>query len=582
MIEQCSILDEYKEIIRMNKISTEKEVNIPNGKEIKLENMFDINISFGQVNTFKVEEKEISFEFIGFVTEELKKDTNISMIVDLIINDKLIEEEAICTALEDILPKDGIQLPAEFKCKVEDVKNANECTGLEIVESDEISGIPTEPDLLNPAIVDELIEVGEIINYTSEEFKNTEIPVFNATSINTTESRKKGIFTIIGELLSEFELEEKFEFEITLMTGEKSLCTLPKISGKGEVEIECELQESIKDGKLMIEQFSVFDGYNELIRINKFSTEEKITISNGKEIKLENKFNNFLSFRQTNTFEFDSVQNSATFTINAFTTKHLEKGDEISIDVNILLIDDSKKDEAKCQVEKDITLPKSVLKLPVDFKCEIKNIELNIGSDCLGVEIEDSEDIINIPKNKKLCNPDKVDKLIEEGLIEKATEKLDDPLPEFNATSIDTSESISNGIFTIEGKPLEDIKKEFKFNLTLVTEQIAICTLPKSPKGINAKIACVLDGIIEKSKISIPQTTIFEGYKEMFTLNKIQTERKVSCSNGKLKQMNKKLENKISFRQMSHFIPSEKECSFTFSSFVQENMKKRKRNRYEY
>ena len=35
MIGQCSVLDGYKEIIKINKISTEKEVTVGNGKEIK-------------------------------------------------------------------------------------------------------------------------------------------------------------------------------------------------------------------------------------------------------------------------------------------------------------------------------------------------------------------------------------------------------------------------------------------------------------------------------------------------------------------------------------------------------------------
>ena len=82
MIEQLSVLDGYKEIIKINKISTEKEVNVGNGKEIKIEKIFDNNLSFGQVNTFKVENKEIIFTFIGFTTEPLIKDTNITMVVE--------------------------------------------------------------------------------------------------------------------------------------------------------------------------------------------------------------------------------------------------------------------------------------------------------------------------------------------------------------------------------------------------------------------------------------------------------------------------------------------------------------------
>ena len=71
MIEQCAALDGYNEIFRMNKISTEEKVYAANGKEIEEEKIFDINLSFGQVNGFEAGENIIEFIFIGFVTEEL-------------------------------------------------------------------------------------------------------------------------------------------------------------------------------------------------------------------------------------------------------------------------------------------------------------------------------------------------------------------------------------------------------------------------------------------------------------------------------------------------------------------------------
>jgi hypothetical protein len=293
MIEQCSALDGYLEIIRINKISSEEKVTIPNGKEIKLEEKYDVHLSFGQVSQFEVETKEIIYDFVGYTSEPLNKDATITMIVNLIIDGKLVEEEAVCTALKNIAPKEGEQLKAEFNCKVENVDKANECTGLEIVSSEDITSIPNNPKLINPVIVDELIEKGKLKNKTSE---TTVIPVFNATIIDTKDSRRKGIFTIIGEFLSEFTLETRFEFEIILITGERALSTLPNITGKGEVEIKCELQEELKDSKIMIEQFSVLDGLNELIRINKICSEDKVTVSNGKEIKLIEIYDIDLSF----------------------------------------------------------------------------------------------------------------------------------------------------------------------------------------------------------------------------------------------------------------------------------------------
>ena len=260
MIGQCSALDGYNEIIRLNKISSEEIVTIPNGKEIKLENMMEISLSFGQVNGFEVEQDLILFMFIGFVTEPLKKDDSIEMVVNLVKGQELVEEKAICKALENVEPKDGAQLEADFECKIEGIEKPEEYTGLEIVSSKDISGIPTNSNLLNPAKVDELIKDNEIQNYTSEEFKPEEIPVFNATSIDTINSKETGTFTIIGEFLSDAKIEKSFEFEIILLTGEKALCTLPKISDdEKEIKIECILQEELKDSKIMIGQCSALD-----------------------------------------------------------------------------------------------------------------------------------------------------------------------------------------------------------------------------------------------------------------------------------------------------------------------------------
>ena len=50
------------------------------------------------------------------------------------------------------------------------------------------------------------------------------------------------------------------------------------------------LQEELKDNKIMI-----LYGYKEIIKINKISIEDKVTIANGKEIKLEKMFDIKLS-----------------------------------------------------------------------------------------------------------------------------------------------------------------------------------------------------------------------------------------------------------------------------------------------
>ena len=98
------------------------------------------------------------------------------MIVNLIKGKELMEKTAVCKVVESIETKDKKQIQIKFECKIENIENAKEYTDLE----KNISDIPSNIDLLNPAIVDILIDERKIKNYTSEGFKDEEIPIFNA------------------------------------------------------------------------------------------------------------------------------------------------------------------------------------------------------------------------------------------------------------------------------------------------------------------------------------------------------------------------------------------------------------------
>ena len=579
MIEQCSILDGYKEVFRLNRIANDKEKILPNGKKIKLDKLFEINLSFGQVSNFLVRNNIISFFFNGFTPKPIKKDESITFVVNLIKDNELVEEKVKCTSKNEVNPPDKKFKQVDFECKLENVPEPEKLKGLIIVSSEDVTGIPKEKeDLVNPVLVDEIIRTGELKNLSLDDNKNqTElVPIFEPKSIDTSECLTNGVFIIIGEPLSDFKLDKELEFEIKLVSGEKAKCILPEVSTEDkEIKIKCELQEELKDTKIMIEPLTALDGYNEVIRLNKFSTDKEVSAANGKEKKFRKKFNRKFSFRQTNNFKFDLPNKSVTFLIFAFTNEPIKKVDEFDIDVNLLLTIDSKKGKAKCKPRKDITLPGSKKQVPVALECKFDNLVLEKNINCTGLEIEDSDIIANIPKDPKLRNPKKSDKLIALGEMEEAKDE-EDNIPEFNATLIDTNNSISEGIFKIVGKPLVDIEKDFIFNITLVSGQIALCKLPKSAKNAEVKIECELDGTIEKDFIMIPYTTLFKGYKEIFKLNKIATKREVSCSNGKLKKKNKLLDKKISFRQISHFKPVDKKISFILSAFIKENMEKGK------
>ena len=325
-IQQFCALDGYNEILRFNKVCSKNKVNIANGRERRIGRLFDLWLTFGQICHFLPQPKLISFLFYGFVSQPIKKDDSITMVVNLIKDGDLIEEEANCTAKVDTTPMAGKLLLVEYECKIEGIEKPEEYTGLVFVGSEEISGIPTDPDLLNPATVDELIILDEIKNYTNGE-GSEEVHVLNATFIDTNDSEKTGVFFIEGDLLSEYKPKKgkEIEFEIVLMTGEKVKCKLPKKNLKGKIKIKCESQEELTDIKIMIQQLVALDGFDEILRISKISTDKEVKVGNGKQIKLKKRFNNILSFGQLHGFVPKKDKKMVTFVFVGFVNEPIKK-----------------------------------------------------------------------------------------------------------------------------------------------------------------------------------------------------------------------------------------------------------------
>jgi hypothetical protein len=506
-ISPCAAFDGYNEVIRFNRIEDKEPKDIPNGRDIKLKNKFNVDLSFGQLCGFAPRTNFIFFYFVGFITKPLKKGHSIKMMVNLLKNGLPEEQEANCTISGDVNPKG--QSLAQFDCQVEDVEKPAEFEGLELVSSEEISGIPTNPELLNPAKVDELIKEGNIENYTSPEFQKEEIPVFNPTSLDTNDSEKTGIFYINSAVPAIFKSKKKIQFEVILLSGEKAICTLPKISkSKKEVKIECVLQKVLKGVKIYIQSFAAFEGYKQFMRFNKIESEKKVIAANGREKKFEKLSNIDLLFAQLSGFKFNPAKKEIIFKLIGYITKPINKDDEIKLDVKLKTQknntddedegddDDEDKDdnaeeeeeeeeededdeddedededgndeedEVICKAKKDVK-PNGKQK-KVEFECTLTDIDpIQVF---IGIEIFASEEITGIPADKKLRNPAKVDKLIKKGKIKDYTanenEEVDIPL--FNSTSVDTTDSFKTGIFFINGLVPPKFVLKKKLNLML-------------------------------------------------------------------------------------------------------------------
>ena len=200
--------------------------------------------------------------------------------------------------------------------------NVSLIKGNELESSVAFCGFPTNSELFNPATVDKLINAGKVKNYSLEGNKIEKIPLFIPTLIDTTDSAIKGNFYIHGGFLTEFTLKQSFNFEIFLMTGEKAICTFPKINlGDLEIQIECVLQQELIDSKIMIQKYSILDGYTEIIRLNRIATEKEVYVANGKLIEEIKSFDVSLSFAQMNGFKTE--ENIIIFIFIGFTIQSL-------------------------------------------------------------------------------------------------------------------------------------------------------------------------------------------------------------------------------------------------------------------
>ena len=446
-------LEENKEVFFIKPILyiDTKNLNCPIALESGyLDDKFLIDISFRQVAQFQIipKLKTIMFNFYAVVTQPIKMELSIYMVVNLIKGNEFMEAEAICTPKEIVEPKDGQQLQADFNCVIEvSDDNIEDYSGLEIKSSEEICGLPDNPDLLNPAKVDKLISINKIKDYSLPENKNEEIPLFNAFYIDTNDSEITGKFTIYGEFLTEFILQRSIKFEIILLTGEKAICTLPKLTGKDlNITIECVLQKSLNNTKIIIQQIAALDGFNEIIRLGRISTEKEVNVADGKNYEIENALSINLLFGQISTFITEET--TIKFIFVGITTTSLKKGDVVEMAVNLIKGKELVEYNAICSAKQDIEV-KNEEEVQIEFECIIDNIEN--GKEWIGLEFISSGNITGIPTNEALLNPANVDKLIKSGKMKNYTaEEL--VFPKFNGKSIDTSDSEKTGKFIINGE----------------------------------------------------------------------------------------------------------------------------------
>ena len=128
-----------------------------------------------------------------------------------------------------------------------------DATGLDIIESDDVSGIPSDPDLIDPALTDILIEKGEMTDYSIEENLNILLPLFNTLDLNFSLCKQNGSIYFKGNTTSS--IENDVLFNLTVSYPETVFaCKLPRVL-KGQItEIECYNKEEFQDYNVLVEE----------------------------------------------------------------------------------------------------------------------------------------------------------------------------------------------------------------------------------------------------------------------------------------------------------------------------------------
>lgn len=272
-----------------------------------------------------------------------------------------------------------------------------------------------------------------------------------------------------------------------------------------------------------------------------------------KEEKLLNIINIFISFRQLNKFNFERAKRRVIFIFMGIITQSLPKGHQISMDVNLVKggLPEKKRSLAVCTLKENVVIINGK-SLQGQFDCIILDVD-----DADSFVFVDSPYIAGIPDNSVLLNPVLTEIYISKGKLKdysNGTDTGNEIPPQFNSTSIDSSNCESNGKFKIIGKLNSELKDDLIFELPISYPEnlTASCSIKKEKENKTMEIECETNGNVNE-KIIIGQNTILNKNKdELLVLGKVEVNR-TKCGNAKIISVTRKLEYPIAFRQVSKF-----------------------------
>ena len=274
IIEQRIIKDGNEEIFTFDGAKSDP-LTCTNGELKASEQKLNVKLSFRQVNKFKQVGGKISFSFFGLVTQKLEIGFKIEIWLFLLLpggKREKTERKATCQLLDNISPKSGQQLQADFSCEIGDLDSSITYLSFEISYSEDFAGLPNNKILLDPEKTRKAIENGELDDFSLPENKNKVPILFETTGVSETTCLSNGEFIISGNVNAEIEKDLEFILPVSYPEGLESKCTLSK-SNKKEVEMLCVLGGVLSDQSLVFEQQIVREGLKEIFTLESIKSD---------------------------------------------------------------------------------------------------------------------------------------------------------------------------------------------------------------------------------------------------------------------------------------------------------------------
>ena len=287
-IESKIVYDiDYNELFYISSTESLSYINCENNMEIKkgeATKKLNAIFSFRQASKFKKDNNKYHFFLATFIKENIEYNTKITLKVKLKneVNNKInnlfnkrklspseIQNAECSVRLKTDIYEIGVGA-AGWDCETGE-SSISDAIGLDIIGSDDISGIPDVPALIDPAQTDELIAKGEIYDYSIEENLNELLPIFNTLVLNYSLCRNNGSFYFEGNVTSS--IPKDVVFNLTLSYPESVFaCRLPRTL-KGQItQIECFNRDYFENSSIIIEETVIRDGFNEFFILRNISS----------------------------------------------------------------------------------------------------------------------------------------------------------------------------------------------------------------------------------------------------------------------------------------------------------------------